>query len=775
MSGKNSGLYDRYFNIEKRGKSYSSEKEYLGEVYSFVDMCFAGLSMLYTADGSSDEKNSERNDATSAAQAASRTRIRELYHTTQQAYDALLGRQQEPDAAARAYIKEQLICADAHIRERLLFTPLSSMQFKMRLLIKRMALTPFEAFLLYLGYAATYDEKYSALFADIQGNTAKTQPTLKLAILLYTLYAETDEAEIGRMLEWGSPLLESFFDIKKEDTGQPENYGFACNRRTCAFLRGYDDLDRDVKRFASYIGRENPLDEVIVRQEEAKKVMAAVSRFLNKNDGKNKNSENAENNEIGNVLHIYGPSGNGKRLFIQRAAAAEGYGVIYVSIDRVEAATFEEVEICLARLIQESILLNAVLCFIDDKDREEEEAEEGQYRQRVGFPKPLSYFIELLSRRLPFFIWISPEKSRYLLRYPLHLFCMELPMLSAGERIILWESFSKPYQLDGSMDLALCANKYILSVRGIKEVLRAAELIRLQEGGDSIKPMHIRLAVRQQSPNQLGRFATLINAVYTWEDLVVSPEQVHQMKLICNQLKYRNIVGEEWGFYRKTAYGRGICALFYGAPGTGKTMAVQVMANELGLDLYRVDLSQMVSKYIGETEKNISELFKKAKNLNALLFFDEADSLFAKRLEVKDAHDRNANAETAHLLQKLEDYEGIAILATNYVNNIDDAFKRRIKFMVNFSFPTPEVRLELWHTILPKQVPFEEEIDFEYYAGHFELSGSSIKEILTNASFIAASQGEHLANRHIIEAIKLNFAKYGKVLTDDDFGYLVLH
>lgn len=204
-------------------------------------------------------------------------------------------------------------------------------------------------------------------------------------------------------------------------------------------------------------------------------------------------------------------------------------------------------------------------------------------------------------------------------------------------------------------------------------------------------------------------------------------------------------------------------------------MAVQVMANELGLDLYRVDLSQMVSKYIGETEKNISELFKKAKNLNALLFFDEADSLFAKRLEVKDAHDRNANAETAHLLQKLEDYEGIAILATNYVNNIDDAFKRRIKFMVNFSFPTPEVRLELWHTILPKQVPFEEEIDFEYYAEHFELSGSSIKEVLTNASFIAASQGEKLANRHIIEAIKLNFAKYGKVLTDNDFGYLVLH
>lgn len=489
-----SGLYDRYFQVKKRGKSYSSEDEYLGEVYSFVDMCFAGLSMLYTAEEGNDGEKSDAQEQENIR----RTRIRELYHTAQQAYDALFGRQHEPAGETRDYIKEQLICADAHIKERLLFTPLSSMQFKMRRLIKRLFLTPFETFLLYLGYAATYDEKYSALFADIQGNTAKTQPTLKLAMLLYTLYAETDEAEIGHMLEWGNPLLESFFDIKKETTGQPENYGFACNRRTCAFLRGYNDLDRDVKRFASYIGRENPLDEVIVRQEEEKKVKAAVSRFLSKDSRKSVNNKNAENNETGNVLHIYGPSGNGKRLFIQRAAAAEGYGVIYVNIDRVEAATFDEVEICLAHLIQESILLNAVLCFLDDKDREEEEAEEGQYRQRVSFPKPLSYFIELLSRKIPFFIWISPEKSRYLLRYPLHLLCMEQPMLSAGERITLWESFSKPYKLDASMDLALCANKYILSVRGIKEVLLPQYSRRgvgvLQQ--NSIRARHMRAVLR---------------------------------------------------------------------------------------------------------------------------------------------------------------------------------------------------------------------------------------------------------------------------------------
>ena len=226
----------------------------------------------------------------------------------------------------------------------------------------------------------------------------------------------------------------------------------------------------------------------------------------------------------------------------------------------------------------------------------------------------------------------------------------------------------------------------------------------------------------------------------------------------------------KWGFKTKMPYGKGICAMFYGSPGTGKTMAVQVIANELGMDLYRIDISQMLSKYIGETEKNITNLFKKAKNLNALLFFDEADALFAKRSEVKDAHDRNANTETSHLLQKLEEYDGISILATNYSNNIDDAFKRRIKFIVQFSFPTPEIRYKLWTSILPKKAKVRENIDFKFFANQFELSGSNIKEILLNAAYIAASKQNPISNVHIIEAIKYHFIKQGKLLLKEDLG-----
>lgn len=261
----------------------------------------------------------------------------------------------------------------------------------------------------------------------------------------------------------------------------------------------------------------------------------------------------------------------------------------------------------------------------------------------------------------------------------------------------------------------------------------------------------------RENSKMLGTYAVRINSVFTWDDLVVEDGVRCQMEHICNQIKYRSIVADDWDFYKKSPYGRGICALFYGSPGTGKTMAVQVIANELGLDLYRIDLSQMVSKYIGETEKNISSLFERAKDINALLFFDEADAFFAKRSDVSDSNDRNANAETAHLLQKLEEYEGITILATNLKENIDEAFRRRIRFMIHFRLPDANVRRTLWHKMFPPQAPLEEDVDLDFFAEQFELSGSAIKEIVFNAAYMAAAEHGSIGNRHIIEALKLNF------------------
>lgn len=749
MNDTNS-ILEPYFDTGKRGKAYQNEKEYMAELYAFLDLCMicAGILMQEPAEDSDRAR---------------------MYGTS------------ESDALQRRQIRNQLLCAGEYLKERMLYTPHAGRDFKLRWLSLELALSDLERFMLLVGYASVYHAKYGKVFAELQESESLVQPTLLLVFSLYSLFADLSDEEAGRLIQGQSVVPRYLCDCSKGIPGRPDTYSFTVNRRTCSFLAGYQGLDRMILRFASYSSAQKPLERILIRQQQMEELGRCVQYLASGGNDVPHNRPMQEQRayvphswsmqeQRAYVLHSYGPSGNGKKLFLRHAAKKLGYGVIFADVEKLETASYAEMEQFADGLAQECILLHAVLCLVDPKNREE--TEEDEQRQIVRFPVVLSCLLGMLAERLPFFVWISQEKNRHLLKQPVRLFCMEHPMLTVSERIVLWQEYGRQYPLSNRTDLVLCANQYMLSVQGIRKVFETAELIRIQHGAQVIEPEHIRMAVRQQSPVQLGRFASLIPSVYQWEDLVVSQEQRHQMHLICDQLKYRSIVGEEWGFFKKTAYGRGICALFYGAPGTGKTMAVQVMANELGLDLYRVDLSQMVSKYIGETEKNISELFKRAKNINALLFFDEADALFAKRSEVKDSHDRNANAQTAHLLQKLEDYEGIAILATNYIQNIDDAFKRRIRFMVNFSFPPPEVRLELWNTILPKQVPCEEELDFEYFAQHFELSGSSIKEVLTNAAFIAAAKGEQLANRHIVEAVRLNFSKYGKLLTDQDFGYL---
>ena len=247
-------------------------------------------------------------------------------------------------------------------------------------------------------------------------------------------------------------------------------------------------------------------------------------------------------------------------------------------------------------------------------------------------------------------------------------------------------------------------------------------------------------------------------------------EQVRKkLEEICDQVNYQSVVGGDWGFYKKKPYGRGISALFYGPSGTGKTMAAQVIAGALGLELYRVDLSRMMSKYIGETQKNISCLFEQAAYMNILLLFDEADAFFSRRTSVKDSHDRHANAEVAHLLQQLEDYEGVAILTTNLKDNMDDAFRRRIRQMVEFSLPGPKERLSLWEKAIPPEAPRKEKLRIETYAQRFEISAGEIREVLLQAAFRAAAEGGGIANCHIREALKDCYLKYGRVLQEEEF------
>jgi SpoVK/Ycf46/Vps4 family AAA+-type ATPase len=210
--------------------------------------------------------------------------------------------------------------------------------------------------------------------------------------------------------------------------------------------------------------------------------------------------------------------------------------------------------------------------------------------------------------------------------------------------------------------------------------------------------------------------------------------------------------------------------LFAGPSGTGKTMAAEIMANELGLDLYKIDLSTVVSKYIGETEKNLARIFEEAETSNAILFFDEADALFGKRSEVRDSHDRYANIEISYLLQRMEEYDGMAILATNLHKNMDDAFVRRMHFTVEFPFPDARHRRLIWEKVWPTDTPRSAELDLDFMARQFELTGGNIRNIAVAAAFLAASDGQVVTMSQLVGATHREYQKMGKVMADGAFG-----
>jgi SpoVK/Ycf46/Vps4 family AAA+-type ATPase len=271
-------------------------------------------------------------------------------------------------------------------------------------------------------------------------------------------------------------------------------------------------------------------------------------------------------------------------------------------------------------------------------------------------------------------------------------------------------------------------------------------------------------ACRLVSNHQLATLARKVSSAASWDDLVLPDDCTARLRELCNQFRYRDLVFEQWGLGQRLSSGRGVTALFAGPSGTGKTMAASVVANELGLDLYKIDLSGVISKYIGETEKNLARIFAEAETSNAILFFDEADALFGKRSEVRDSHDRYANVEVSYLLQRMEEYEGIAILATNFRKNMDDAFTRRLSVTIEFPVPGEAERLRIWEGIFPAAIPGAIDLDLAALATRFELSGGNIKNIAVASAFLAAAENGALDMTHVLQATLREYQKIGRLM-----------
>jgi SpoVK/Ycf46/Vps4 family AAA+-type ATPase len=268
--------------------------------------------------------------------------------------------------------------------------------------------------------------------------------------------------------------------------------------------------------------------------------------------------------------------------------------------------------------------------------------------------------------------------------------------------------------------------------------------------------------------SRLDDLAQRVETSATWDDLVLPALQKQILRDIVVNVRQRARVYDQWGFAAKSSRGLGISALFSGASGTGKTLAAEIMANELCLDLYRIDLSQVVSKYIGETEKNLRRVFDAAETAGAVLLFDEADALFGKRSEVKDSHDRYANIEVSYLLQRMEAYRGLAILTTNMKQALDPAFMRRIRFIVQFPFPDVAERAEIWKRIFPGSTPTAD-LDVARLA-QLNVAGGNIRNIALGAAFLAADEQRPVNMAHLLRIARAEYAKLDRPLTDSEIG-----
>lgn len=350
------------------------------------------------------------------------------------------------------------------------------------------------------------------------------------------------------------------------------------------------------------------------------------------------------------------------------------------------------------------------------------------------------------------------------------------PIPKTNQRRDCWQTHLQQAQISlEDRELDLLSDRFALTPDRIGDAIITAQnnvrwqSLAIEEDRQENFFLNLCNAARQQSSLDLGNLAYKVEPKYTWDDIILHGDRLQQLRDICQEWEYKDLVHRQWGFADKLSLGKGLNVLFAGASGTGKTMAAEVIANHLRLDLYKIDLSQIISKYIGETEKNLNLIFTAASNSNAILLFDEADALFGKRSEVNDARDRYANIEVGYLLQKMEEYTGIAILTTNLNDNLDRAFERRLRFTIKFNLPDAPCRHQIWQQVFSQNAPCGS-LDLKFLADTFELTGASIRNIALTAAFLAADDASVIEMKHIIKALQREYQKTGQILRAKDLG-----
>ncbi len=462
----------------------------------------------------------------------------------------------------------------------------------------------------------------------------------------------------------------------------------------------------------------------------------------------------------GRLLYLCGPASAAKRGTARAASAQAGRALLLVDAEAILAAHAERAGTLIAAAVREALLQHAVLGF-------------DGFDALLADDPVATLALNILRRTLEdsrgavlLLGELRWEPSAWLpVRAGLRL---DLSPLAAGDRVRLWRS-----QVDGELPadaVAELASRYrLVEEHAIQAVSAEARSRAELRGADEIELADVQAAARTIATPPLEGLARHIEPRYAWEDIVLPTDGFAQLREMCARTRHQMTVLEDWGYGRKHARRRGTTALFAGPPGTGKTMAAEIVAGSLGLDLYRIDLSAVVSKYIGETEKNLERIFQAADQGDAVLLFDEADAIFGKRSEVRDARDRYANVEVAYLLQRLEVYEGLAVLTTNLRGNIDEAFVRRLDCVLEFPLPEEAERLQIWNRAVPREAPIGDDVDLAFLARKFKLAGGHIRNIALTAAFLAAEDHVPIGMKHFARATRREYQKLGKLIAESDF------
>jgi DNA-binding SARP family transcriptional activator/AAA+ superfamily predicted ATPase len=635
----------------------------------------------------------------------------------------------------------------AEIAERVAQSVRDGVSLRLVALAGLFDLHPVDVDVVVMCLAPEMDRRYERLYGYLHDDMTRRLLTVGLALDLVSADRAARTAARTRFAP-SAPLVRHRLITLTEDSAAPTHSLLGntvrLDPRIAGFLLGDDELAGRLRPYARIVPPAGTLDDLHFPAEFG----ASLARL----------SEHADD---GLVVYCQGPYGVGKQSAASACSLRWNAPLLVVSTDLLAERPMEEFAALVALVGREARLQGAVMYW------ENIDALLGEQAR----PR-LSLLLSMLGAHPgPAFLggntaWepSDPPGGMTFVR-------LEFPAPGYTERLRLWES-----ALDGTdrpaLDLAAVSGKFRLSGGQIQDAAGTARNLAHARapGAPRLTQDDLYAACRLQSNRKLAELAQRITPHYAWDDIVLPADRMEQLEEVANQVRYRALVYESWGFERKLANGRGLAVLFAGPSGTGKTMAADVLAHELGLDLYKIDLSTVVSKYIGETEKNLSRIFAEAATSNAVLFFDEADAMFGKRSQVRDAHDKYANLETSYLLQRMEQHEGVVVLATNLRKNLDDAFIRRLHVTIDFPVPGVEERRRIWEQVWPKEAPLDGSVDPDLLARQIDLPGGNIRNIALAGAFLAAADGGVVTMGHLLRATRREYQKMGKILTTGEFG-----